>query len=151
MKFPVFQKALAHHPDKVPEADREESEIKFKAVSQAHEILHDDQKRHLYDTHGMAAFDPAKGNGMGPEVDMNDILQQMFNMGSGPGVGGPRKPRKGKDDEQRYEVSLEDLYRGKTTKFAVTKRVICSLCKGTGGKERAKPKECSVCQGKGNL
>ncbi|KAI9859334.1 MAG: hypothetical protein M1824_003848 [Vezdaea acicularis] len=149
MKFPVFQKALAHHPDKVPEADREESEIKFKAVSQAHEILHDDQKRHLYDTHGMAAFDPAKGNGMGPEVDMNDILQQMFNMGSGPGGGGPRKPRKGKDDEQRYEVSLEDLYRGKTTKFAVTKRVICSLCKGTGGKERAKPKECSVCQGKG--
>ncbi len=93
---------------------------------------------------------------MGGEVDLDDILQQMFGMGGGmpPGFGGgrgagPRKPRKGKDEEQRYEVTLEELYKGKTTKFASTKNVICSLCKGTGGKDKAKAKQCATCGGQG--
>lgn len=33
--------ALAHHPDKVPEAQRAESEMKFKDISRAYEILSD--------------------------------------------------------------------------------------------------------------
>lgn len=37
--------ALLHHPDKVPEAQRAESEVKFKSVTQAYEILRDDEKR----------------------------------------------------------------------------------------------------------
>lgn len=134
--------------------------MKFKAVSQAYEILYDDDKRHLYDTHGMAAFDPSRGaGGMGPEVDLDDILQQMFgmNMGGGmpggmPGMGGqagPRKPRRGADEQQQYQVSLEELYKGKTVKFASTKNVICSHCHGSGGKEKAKSKSCDSCQGKG--
>ncbi|KLU89094.1 chaperone dnaJ 3 [Magnaporthiopsis poae ATCC 64411] len=60
--------ALQHHPDKVPEERRAESEVKFKAVTQAYEILRDEQKRELYDAHGMAAFDPSRGpGGMGGE------------------------------------------------------------------------------------
>jgi DnaJ family protein A protein 2 len=150
----VFQAALQHHPDKVPEDQREASELKFKAVSQAYEILYDDEKRHLYDTHGMSAFDPSKGGGMGPEVDLDDILQQMFGLGGGmpPGFGGapgPKRPRKGQNEEQQYQVTLEELYKGKTVKFASTKNVICSACKGTGGKEKVKPKMCERCQGKG--
>jgi DnaJ family protein A protein 2 len=107
----------------------------------------------------MAAFDPSRGaGGMGPEVDLDDILQQMFGMGMGggmpPGFGGAgtpgsRKPRKGPNDEQEYKVTLEELYKGKTVKFASTKNVICSHCKGSGGKENVKPKTCDRCQGKG--
>lgn len=152
----AFKAALQHHPDKVPEDQREAADIKFKAVSQAYEILHDDEKRHLYDTHGMAAFDSSKAAGMGPEVDLDDILQQMFGMGVDGGMprgfGGPpgsRQPRKGQNEEQQYNVTLEELYKGKTVKFASTKNVICSHCKGSGGKEKAKPKTCDRCQGKG--
>jgi DnaJ family protein A protein 2 len=148
---------LQHHPDKVPEDQRDAADTKFKAVSQAYEILYDDEKRHLYDTHGMSAFDASRGAGMGPEVDLDDILQQMFGMGGGGGGmpsgfgggSGPRRPHKGQNEEQPYKVTLEELYKGKTVKFASTKNVICSHCKGTGGKEKVKPKTCERCQGRG--
>ncbi|PGH04414.1 hypothetical protein AJ80_08525 [Polytolypa hystricis UAMH7299] len=150
--------ALAHHPDKVAVDEREAAEVRFKQVSQAYDILYDDQKRHIYDEHGMSAFD---GSGR-PDMpsggaDLDDILAQMFGgmggMGGGgmPGFGGPRpnKPKKGANEEQQYSVSLEDLYKGRTVKFASTKDVICSLCKGKGGKEKATAKKCSTCGGNG--
>ncbi|KAI4601268.1 hypothetical protein KJ359_012458 [Pestalotiopsis sp. 9143b] len=147
--------ALKHHPDKVPEEQREESEAKFKAVTQAYEILRDDDKREMYDRHGMAAFDPSRGGGMGPEVDINDILAQMFGMGmgGGPGMGGgrPRGPMKGPDDENEYSISLEDLYKGKTVKFAADKQIVCGTCKGSGAKEKVKPDTCQRCKGRGKV
>ena len=141
------------------EDEREEAEVKFKAVSQAYEILYDDEKRELYDSHGMAAFDPRAGGGMGADAGLDDILQQMFGMGGGgagrpPGFGarpGPRRPKKGDNEEQVYEVTLEELYKGKTVKFASTKNVVCGHCKGTGGKEKVTAKQCSICQGRGEF
>ncbi|KAJ5894601.1 DnaJ domain protein, partial [Penicillium taxi] len=153
--------ALANHPDKVPEDERPAAEVKFKAVQEAYEILYDEDKRHMYDTHGMGAFN-GSGEQMGPDID--DLLAQMFGgmggMGGMPGMGGmggmpgmpggPRgKSRKSANEEQDYDVSLEEMYKGKTVKFASTKNVICSLCKGKGGKEKAKAKKCSTCDGAG--
>lgn len=129
-------------------------------MGEAYEILHDDEKRHLYDTQGMAAFDKSRGpGGMGADgPDLDDILAQMFGMGGGGMPGGmpgghpgARKPRKSPNEEQKYEVSLEDLYKGRTVKFASTKNVICSLCKGRGGKEKATPTKCSTCDGHGMI
>jgi DnaJ homolog subfamily A member 2 len=118
--------------------------------------------------HGMAAFE--KGSGPGPgDVDINELFEHMFSGGGGGpsfgfGAGGggffdpsemagarqaQMKRRKGPDEEQDYEVSLEELYKGKTTKFASTKNVVCSHCKGTGGKEKAKTINCATCRGIG--
>ncbi|KAL1887712.1 DnaJ-like protein xdj1 [Sporothrix stenoceras] len=141
--------ALQHHPDKVPEDQRAESEVKFKAVTQAYEILRDDEKRQLYDQFGMAAFDPSRGGPGDGGVDLNDMLAQMFGMNVGGGAGGQRRPRRGRDEEQQYKVTLEELYKGKTVKFAANKRVICSLCKGSGAKEKVKPQQCDRCKGAG--
>lgn len=151
------QAALANHPDKVPESERTAADIKFKSISKAYDILYDDDKRHLYDTHGMQAFEA--GNGPGPGgVDIDDILAQMMGGMGGmgmPGFGGPggrpSKPRRGADEEQTYSVTLEDLYKSKTVKFASTKNIICPHCKGSGGKEKAKPKQCSSCGGRGKV
>lgn len=131
---------------------REESEVKFKAVTQAYEILRDEDKRAMYDQHGMAAFDPSRGGG--PEMDINDIIGQMFGMGMGGGPGGPggpRRPRRGMDEENVYKVSLEDMYKGKTVKFQANKQVVCSLCKGSGAKEKVKPSPCDKCKGNGMI
>lgn len=117
-------------------------------MSKAYEILYDDEKRHLYDLHGMAAFDKGQGLGMGTGVDLDEMLQHMFSMG-GQGTPRFRKQRKGEDEEHPYQVSLEELYKGKTVKFTSKKNVICSHCKGSGGKEKAKPKKCVSCQGQG--
>ncbi|KAJ9200851.1 hypothetical protein DTO027B5_6662 [Paecilomyces variotii] len=145
--------ALGSHPDKVPEEEREAAEVKFKMVQQAYDILYDEEKRHLYDTHGMGAFNGSGDPGMGAGPDLDDILAQMFGgmggMGGMPGGARPKKPRRSPNEEQKYEVSLEDLYKGRTVKFASTKNVICSLCKGKGGKEKAQAKKCSTCDGQG--
>ncbi|KAK7408004.1 DnaJ-like protein xdj1 [Neonectria punicea] len=146
--------ALKYHPDKVPEEQREESEVKFKEITQAYEILSDEDKRSLYDMHGMAAFDKSRG-GPGGDVDLNDIISQMFGFDMGGGGGmpnrppGPRKPRRGPDEDQEYKVTLEELYRGKTVKFAANKQVLCGQCKGSGGKEKAKSSQCERCKGNG--
>lgn len=102
----------------------------------------------------MSAFDSSHINGASAGVDLEEMLQQMFGMGTVPpasGSTGQRKKRKGDDDEQTYQVTLEDLYKGKTAKFAMKKNIICSQCKGTGGKEKAKPKQCASCQGRGGF
>lgn len=45
-------------------------------------------------------------------------------------------------------MSLEDLYKGKVSKLALTRNVICVKCNGKGGKEGA-VRECDRCNGRG--
>lgn len=103
----------------------------------------------------MAAFDKSNGGPGGPEVDLDDILSQMFGFGMGGpggapgGAGRPKRPRKGPDEEQEYKITLEELYKGKTVKFAANKQIVCGHCKGSGGKEKAKPASCERCKGQG--
>jgi DnaJ homolog subfamily A member 2 len=156
IKKAYHKAALASHPDKVSEDQREEAEHRFKAAGQAYEILSDIEKRQLYDAHGMAAFDGSRGPA-GMDVNMEDILS-MFGMGGGipgmgmpgmGGMGGRGKMKRSPDENQKYEVTLEDMYKGKTVKFSSTKNVICSKCKGSGGAEKAQAKECTSCKGQG--
>lgn len=93
----------------------------------------------------MADFASNGPSGMDSNVDLEDLLSHMFGgggsgggggfhgMGGMPGMagrGGPRGRQKGKDMVQEYEVSLEDLYKGKTVKLASTRNILCSSCKG---------------------
>ena len=113
----------------------------------------------------MSAFDKGTG-GMGDEADINDIFSAMFGGmgmpggmsgtggmggmgGMGAGTGARRRRHKGENEEQEYEVTLEELYKGKTTKFSCTKNTICTTCQGSGGREKAKPKRCGTCGGLG--
>lgn len=55
-----------------------------------------------------------------------------FDFGHGPGFsfGGPQRRTKGEDSVIPYEVTLEDLYNGKSVKMNMEKEVVCSVCKG---------------------
>lgn len=82
---------------------------------------------------------------MSPE----DLFSQLFGGGMFGGRGGrPSGPRRGKDMAHPLKVSLEDLYKGKVSKLALQKTVICNGCEGRGGKEGA-TKSCSTCNGRG--
>src|SRR5271156_273060 len=80
LKRAYRQKAMQFHPDR--NAGDKSAEQKFKDVSEAYEILKDDQKRAAYDRFGHAAFengsrgpgDFAGGFSGGP----GDIFDQMF-------------------------------------------------------------------------
>ncbi len=83
---------------------------------------------------------------MNPE----DLFSQFFGggfFGSG-GRQRPTGPRKGKDMTHALKVSLEELYKGKVSKLALQKQVVCGKCEGRGGKEGA-VKECTGCNGRG--
>jgi len=144
LKKAYRKKALRLHPDKGGDPEL------FKEVTHAYEVLSDSQKRSIYDTRGEAGL--SEQGGMGG-MDPQDLFSQLFGGGGGlfSGFGGGGRspgPRRGKDLVHRVNVTLEDLYKGKTTKLALTRHVICSKCSGKGGKEGA-VKSCSTCNGRG--
>jgi len=53
------------------------------------------------------------------------------------GMGGQRGPKKGKSVQHAIKVTLEEIYKGKTTKIAVNRDRICVVCMGKGGKDGA--------------
>lgn len=141
--------ALKYHPDKNPDAGD-----KFKEISHAYEVLSDQQKRQIYDQYGEEGL---QGGGAGGAGGMNaeDLFSQFFGgggmFGGGGGFGGggrPRGPQKGKDLQHALKVTLEDLYKGKTSKLALQKHILCKTCDGRGGKEGA-VKQCTGCDGQG--
>lgn len=56
--------ALQYHPDR--NKDNKESEVKFKEVTKAYEVLSDPQKRQTYDQFGEAAFEQGGPGAGGP-------------------------------------------------------------------------------------
>jgi len=138
--------ALKYHPDKTGGATSE----KFQEISHAYDILSDAQKRQVYDQYGEAGLsgEGGAGGGMGG-LSPEDLFSHFFGGGGGGGRGGrPAGPRRGKDVAHGLKVSLEDLYKGKTTKLALQKNVLCEKCEGKGGKEGA-CKTCTTCNGQG--
>lgn len=133
-------------------ADNPEAAEKFKEISHAYEILSDSQKRSIYDQYGEEGLE---GGGAGGGMNADDLFSQFFGggfgggmFGGGMGGGAPRGPPKARTIHHVHKVTLEDIYRGKVSKLALQKSVICSKCEGRGGKEGA-VKTCQGCDGKG--
>lgn len=123
----------------------------FKEISKAYEVLSDPQQRSIYDQLGEEGLEGGGGaGGMGAE----DLFAQFFGGGGG-GFGGmfgggmrEQGPKKARTIHHVHKVNLEDIYRGKISKLALQKSVICSTCDGRGGKEGA-VKSCTGCSGSG--
>lgn len=64
------------------------------------------------------------------------------------GGGRERGPQKGKSVQHALKATLEEIYKGKTSKIAVNRDRICSKCEGRGGKDGANS-TCSTCKGRG--
>ncbi|TFK49892.1 DnaJ-domain-containing protein [Heliocybe sulcata] len=146
------KKAKEHHPDKNPN-DPEASQ-KFQEMAAAYEILSDSNKREVYDSSGMEGVAGRGGGGPGG-MDAADLFEQFFG-GSGMHFGfdfgaGSRggRRRNSSDSIIEYDVTLEDLYNGKSVKMNMEREVVCETCKGSGARGSAKPKKCVKCEGKG--
>ncbi|KAF9109137.1 hypothetical protein BGX27_007961 [Mortierella sp. AM989] len=140
--------AMKYHPDKNPDAGDQ-----FKEISHAYETLSDPEAREMYDRYGEDG--PGGGFGFGGGMSQEEMFAQMFGGGffggpmgdEGPGSRSSRS-RRGEDISHNLNVTLEDLYNGKTTKLSLEKNVVCGLCNGKGGKSSA-IKKCTTCDGSG--
>lgn len=136
-----------YHPDinKEPGADE-----KFKEITEAYEILSDDQKRAQYDQfghegpQGFGGFGGADfGGGFG---GFEDILNSFF---GGGGRRDPNAPRQGADLQYTMTLTFEDAVFGKETIIEIPREDTCNTCDGSGAKPGTTPETCSHCNGTG--
>lgn len=104
--------ARKFHPDVKP-ADPD-AEKKFSEITEAYDVLSDEEKRRTYDQFGHAARGAAGGNpfqgfGGGGSFDLDDILGGMFGSGSpfGGGGGGRRsQARTQRGQDAKAEITI---------------------------------------------
>src|SRR3981189_1291429 len=149
----AFRKlAMKWHPDKNP--GDAASEIRFKEINEAYEVLKDGDKRAAYDRFGHAAFEQGgagggPGFGAGFASSFSDIFEDLFGMAGQRGRGGGRE--RGADLRYTMEITLEEHFLGKTAQIEIPVSVPCESCSGTGAKAGTKPKTCSTCGGQGRI
>ena len=149
----AFRKlAMKWHPDKNP--GDATSEVRFKEINEAYEVLKDGDKRAAYDRFGHAAFEQGMGGGgpgfgAGFASSFSDIFEDLFGMAGQRGRGGGRE--RGADLRYNMEITLEEAFLGKTAQIEIPVSVTCESCSGTGAKAGTKPKTCSMCGGAGRV
>jgi molecular chaperone DnaJ len=150
----AFRKlAMKWHPDKNP--GDQTSEVRFKEINEAYEVLKDPDKRAAYDRFGHAAFEHGGGaHGFGADFasTFSDIFEDLFGMGGGRRGGGRGTGReRGQDLRYNMEISLEEAFTGKTAQIRIPTPVTCEACSGTGAKAGTRPKACPQCGGAGRV
>lgn len=153
-------RSLAHkyHPDR-PGGNAE----KFKEVSEAYQVLSDDEKRHQYDKFGRVfgatgPFGGAPGgswswdfdfSGVEDAGDLEDIFNAFFE-----GLGIRQKRRtytRGADLELVAEVTLEEAGLGKVLQLEYETLIECQACSNVGYNQKAGLKKCDYCGGRGEI
>jgi molecular chaperone DnaJ len=160
------------HPDRNP--GNAEAEERFKAVSEAYDVLSDDRKRKEYDEmrqlFGSGAFRrSSRGAGGGGPFTMSDIFgdvggatgdrrfsgagfSDLFSSifsGGGARTATRRGPARGRDVEAEVSLDFRDAVNGATLPLTLRAPGVCDTCHGSGAKPGTQPRTCPVCQGAG--
>ncbi|MGG3915562.1 molecular chaperone DnaJ [Rossellomorea vietnamensis] len=152
MKKAYRKLSKKYHPDINKEADADE---KFKEISEAYEVLSDDQKRAQYDRFGHT--DPNQGFGGGADFGgggfggFEDIFNTFFGGGGGGRRRDPNAPRQGADLQYTMSLTFEEAVFGKETEIEIPREEECDTCHGSGAKPGTKVNTCSHCNGSGQL
>lgn len=156
--------ALKYHPDKNPGDSA--AEKKFKEISEAYEVLSNEEKRRVYDQYGADALKGGAGGGFGGGgfSNMEEALRTFMGaFGSGSGGGesifgnifgfeeGADSSRQGASKRMNLSLSLEEAVRGVEKEVSLTNYVHCSSCNGSGAASSDAIKRCSKCHGHGQI
>ncbi|KAL5992452.1 Chaperone protein dnaJ A7A, chloroplastic [Asimina triloba] len=127
------------------------AEQKFKDISNAYEVLSDDEKRSLYDKFGEAGVKGA-GMGMGDFSNPFDIFESFM---GGMDFGGSRtarnRPVQGEDESYNLVLNFKEAVFGVEKEIEITRLESCGTCNGSGAKPGTKPTKCSTCGGQGQV
>lgn len=163
--------AVQYHPDKNP--GNKEAEEKFKEISEAYEVLSDQEKRERYDRFGHGAFGPGTGGGGGGfqgggfgGIDLEEALRTFMGAFGGAGGGGGGsifddffgggggarnrdQAARGSDLRVDLEIDFEESVFGSTREIALTLMDECETCRGSGAEPGSKRETCRRCAGSG--
>ena len=152
--------AMAYHPDR--NNGSAESEEKFKAITEAYDVLRDPNKRAVYDRYGEAGL--RGGAGGFHHVDLSEALNIfMRDLGGLGGLGGfgdlfggggggrGSGPRSGSDIKLTMQMSLAEVATG--IEKTVTVRLLepCDRCDGRGAEPDTNTPICTTCNGSGEV
>ncbi len=162
------KKAKKYHPDKNPD-DPDKAREKFKKISEAYEVLADDEKRKRYDRYGKAGVKDQFSQGdftwqdFSHREDLEDIFSEFF---GGRRTGGfedifsdffgrrtnrrTSRQRQGSNLRATLEVSLEDVYEGTEKTIHLTRKDHCEKCGGSGSTSGGVSR-CPECDGNGEV
>lgn len=149
--------AMQFHPDRNP--NNPEAEEKFKACSEAYQVLSDPDKRAAYDRYGHAgvsgAGNPFQGGGspfqQGDLGDIfGDLFGEMFNMGGQRG-GRASRAQRGRDLKFDMRLEFEEAVFGKEQEITIRRAEVCVDCSGTGSEKGKQPETCQQCGGRGQI
>jgi molecular chaperone DnaJ len=155
--------ARKYHPD-VTKEDPKVAEERFKEISEAYEVLVDEDKRKMYDQFGHAGVSQQFGPGgfqwsdFTHQGDIRDIFGDLgetglggglFDMFFGRGFGGANLgPHQGQSLRYDIEIGLEEAAAGGEREIEIPRSVECDACHGTGAKD-GKVTTCPSCGGRG--
>lgn len=144
--------ALKYHPDRNP--DDAEAEDKFKEASEAYEVLHDPEKRGLYDRYGHDGLHNAGFQGFQGFDDIfssfGSIFEEFFGF-SGGRRGGRSTARAGADLRYNLSITFEEAVFGTEKILEFEKQETCVHCLGKGTAPGTQPATCSTCGGLGQV
>ena len=143
-----------YHPDINKEEGADE---KFKEISEAYEVLSDDNKRANYDQFGHAGAQGGFGSqGFGggdfsgfSGGGFEDIFSSFF--GGASRQRDPNAPRKGDDLQYTMTITFDEAVFGGKKEISIRKDVTCHTCNGEGAKPGTNKKTCSYCNGAGSV
>jgi molecular chaperone DnaJ len=127
--------AKQHHPDKGGD------ESLFKEISEAYEVLSDNNKKNNYDRFGHVGDN--RGNYDDMTNGFHDMFGQFFRQQQQ-----QQRERFGENMTLTVKLTLEEIFEGVKKKYNYIRNVSCTDCSGHGGTE---PQECSACNGSGRI
>ena len=163
------------HPDRNP--NNAVAEERFKAVSEAYDVLSDEKRRKEYDEmrslFGSGQFRRnARTGGAGTgSFDFNDLFgpgagaprttgadrrfggagfSDLFSsIFSGGGGGATRRAGRGRDVETEISLDFVDAVKGVTRSLTLHTPGTCDTCHGSGAAPGSEPRTCPTCRGVG--
>jgi molecular chaperone DnaJ len=153
VKKSYLRLARKYHPDVNKETG---AEARFKEITEAYEVLSDDDKRAAYDRFGHAAVNGNMGGGspfsgfggspFGGASPFEDLFESFFG-------GGMRQqgPPRGADLQAQVTIDFEEAIFGAERELNVTRLHTCKTCGGSRTEPGTKPVTCIVCGGSGQV
>ena len=147
--------AMTYHPDR--NNGSKEAEEKFKEITEAYDVLRDQDKRELYDRYGEAGL---RGGAGFHHVDLSEALSifmrdlgglggfgDLFGAATSRGSG----PRTGSDIKLSMQMTLAEVATGTEKTVSVRLLEPCDQCEGRGAEPGSTATKCATCQGTGEV